>query len=55
LGVETIIHINIGSQTLLSTEAGISSWKIGEPVRFNIVRQRLHYFNTEGNRIGVTG
>jgi multiple sugar transport system ATP-binding protein len=52
LGVETIIHINTGSQTLLSTEAGISSWRIGEQVRFNIVRERLHYFDTDGKRIG---
>jgi multiple sugar transport system ATP-binding protein len=51
LGVETIIHIGAGSQTLLSTEAGISSWRIGEQVRFNIARERLHFFDTDGNRI----
>jgi multiple sugar transport system ATP-binding protein len=51
LGVETIVHIKSGSQTLLSTEAGISAWQVGENVRFNIVRERLHYFNSDGNRI----
>jgi multiple sugar transport system ATP-binding protein len=51
LGVETIVHIKSGSQTLLSTEAGISAWKVGEPVRFNIVRDRLHYFSSDGNRV----
>jgi multiple sugar transport system ATP-binding protein len=51
LGVETIVHIKSGSQTLLSTEAGISSWRVGEQVRFNIVRERLHYFSSDGNRI----
>jgi ABC-type sugar transport system ATPase subunit len=51
LGVETIVHIKSGSQPLLSTEAGISAWKVGEPVRFNIVRDRLHYFSSDGNRV----
>jgi multiple sugar transport system ATP-binding protein len=50
LGVETIVHIKSGSQTLLSIEAGISSWQVGEPVRFNVVRDRLHYFYSDGNR-----
>jgi multiple sugar transport system ATP-binding protein len=54
LGVETIIHIEVGDKTLLSTEPGISSWKIGEQVHFNIVRERLHYFDMEGKRIAMT-
>ena len=54
LGVETIIHINVGSHTLLCTEAGISSWRIGESVRFNIIRERLHYFSPDKNRIGLS-
>lgn len=55
LGVETIIHIDVGAQTLLSTESGISAWQIGDPVRFNIVRERLHYFDREGKRVPVEG
>lgn len=51
LGVETIVHIKSGSQTLLSTEAGISSWRVGENVCFNIVRDRLHYFSSDGKRV----
>jgi multiple sugar transport system ATP-binding protein len=51
LGVETIVHIKSGSQTLLSTEAGISSWRVGESVRFNIIRDRLHYFYSDGKRV----
>lgn len=51
LGVETIVHIKSGSQTLLSIEAGISSWRVGDNVRFNIVRERLHYFDSAGKRI----
>jgi multiple sugar transport system ATP-binding protein len=51
LGVETIVHIKTNSQTLLCTEPGISSWRIGERVQFNIVRERLHYFDSTGTRI----
>lgn len=53
LGVETIIHIDAGDQTLLSTESGITDWHIGDRVRFNIVRERLHYFNGDGKRVLV--
>ncbi len=45
LGVETILHIKSGEQTLLSTIAGMSTWRIGDELRFNIVRERLHYFD----------
>ena len=51
LGVETIIHIKVGDQTLLCTEPGISGWRIGEPIQFHIVRDRLHYFDSDGVRV----
>jgi multiple sugar transport system ATP-binding protein len=51
LGVETILHIKTGEQTLLSLIAGMTDLKIGDPVRFNIVRERLHYFSPEGRRL----
>lgn len=44
LGVETILHIKTGEQTLLSNISGMSSWRIGDTIRFNIVRERLHFF-----------
>ncbi|MBI1879008.1 MAG: ABC transporter ATP-binding protein [Chloroflexi bacterium] len=44
LGVETIFHIKTGDQTLLSNIAGMSSRRIGDTIRFNIVRERLHFF-----------
>jgi multiple sugar transport system ATP-binding protein len=47
LGVETILHIKAGALTLLSNVAGMNIWRIGETVRFNILQERLHYFNPE--------
>jgi multiple sugar transport system ATP-binding protein len=55
LGVETILHIKNGSQTLLSSESGMTRWRIGDTVRFNIERHRLHYFDPDGERIIVIG
>jgi multiple sugar transport system ATP-binding protein len=51
LGVETVIHIHSGSQTLLSTMSGVSHWKIGDNVKFDILRDRLHFFDQEGRRV----
>jgi len=47
LGVETIVHIRSGAQTILSTVGGIAQLKLGQPVRFNIHRERLHIFSKE--------
>ncbi|MCO6452610.1 MAG: ABC transporter ATP-binding protein [Caldilineales bacterium] len=51
LGVETILHIRSGEQTLLSLIPGISSLRRGDTVRFNILDDRLHFFNDAGKRI----
>ncbi len=54
LGVETLLHIKIGRQTLVSTVPGISPLLRGEIVRFGIVRQRLHFFDRiTGERISM--
>lgn len=50
LGVETIVHINVGQQMLVSTVAGIADMQIGSDVRFDIVRDRLHVFDSNGER-----
>ena len=50
LGVETIVHIKSGAQTVLSSVSGIAPFKLGNPVRFNIVRERLHFFRKEDGR-----
>ncbi|HXF60831.1 MAG TPA: ABC transporter ATP-binding protein, partial [Caldilineaceae bacterium] len=51
LGVETIIHIRSGRQTLLSMAAGMAPWRIGDRVRFDVARSHLHFFNAQGQRI----
>ncbi len=51
LGVETVIHIQVGDQTMLSLVSGISRLKPGENVKFDIVQDRLHYFDGEGLRV----
>jgi multiple sugar transport system ATP-binding protein len=51
LGVETILHIKTGEQILLSLMPGLTDLRIGDQVRFDIVRERLHYFGSGGTRI----
>jgi multiple sugar transport system ATP-binding protein len=51
LGVETILHIRAGDQTLLSIVPGTSTFRVGEAVPFTLAKERLHYFSPEGIRI----
>jgi multiple sugar transport system ATP-binding protein len=51
LGVETILHIQVGERTLVSLIPGMTSFRIGEPVNFSLVQERLHYFDFNGKRI----
>ena len=51
LGVETVLYIKAGEQTLVSTMPGMTRFKIGDPLRFKINRQRLHYFGRDGVRL----
>ena len=51
LGVETILHIQSGGQTLLSLIPGMTDLKLNDPVRFNLAQDRLHYFDLEGKRL----
>jgi multiple sugar transport system ATP-binding protein len=53
LGVETILHIKSGEQTLLSLIPGLTDLRMGDEVHFNIVRERLHCFREDGIRISV--
>jgi multiple sugar transport system ATP-binding protein len=52
LGVETVLHIKAGNQTLISTVPGMTAVELGSDVRFAINRERLHYFGSDGARIG---
>jgi ABC-type sugar transport system ATPase subunit len=51
LGVETVIHLQTGEQTFISLVSGVTKIKMGEEVRFNIIQERLHYFNSDGHRL----
>jgi multiple sugar transport system ATP-binding protein len=51
LGVETVVHIKSGEQTLLSIVPGMTHFSLGDEVKFDIVRERLHFFNMDGNRV----
>jgi multiple sugar transport system ATP-binding protein len=53
LGVETIVHIKTGEQTLLSLAPGMTDVQVGDQAKFNIIRERLHYFGPGGERIQV--
>ena len=53
LGVETIVHIRSGEQTLLSLAPGVTDVGVGDQVQFDIIRERLHYFERDGMRIEV--
>ena len=54
LGVETLLHIKIGEQTIVSTVPGISALRRGDNVKFGIVRERLHFFDrTSGLRFAA--
>ncbi len=45
LGVETIVHIQAGEQTLLSLVPGVAALRRNENVRYNIAQNRLHFFD----------
>lgn len=51
LGVETILHVKAGEQSLLSLIPGMTDLRVGDQVRFDVVRERLHYFRLDGTRI----
>jgi len=51
LGVETILHIQSGGQTLLSLVPGMTHFKLNDTIRFNLAQDRLHYFDLDGKRL----
>ena len=53
LGVETILHIRLGEQTLLSLIPGMSDLQLGAEVRFNLSPESLHWFDARGKRIAA--
>lgn len=55
LGVETIVHVRCGEQVLLSVVAGAVPYQIDSSMHFDVVRERLHYFSQDGQRLNRTG
>lgn len=53
LGMETVVYIQAGDQTLTGSIPGMTNFHINENVRFNLLPDRLHYFDSDGNRINV--
>ena len=50
LGVETIVHVRSGQQTLLSIVPGASPYGIDSDIYFDVARERLHFFARDGVR-----
>ena len=51
LGVETVVHVRSGEQTLVSLIPGLVNYRKGDDVKFNIHSDRLHCFELDGNRV----
>jgi len=51
LGVETVVHIRSKDQTLVSLVPGLMEFSIGDELHFDILHDRLHCFDLEGNRV----
>ncbi len=54
LGVETVLHLKSGNQTLIALVPGMSDAKIGDVVKFSIANDKLHFFDTNRKRIQTT-
>lgn len=54
LGAETVVHLKSGNRDVLSSVNGIASFPIGSEVRYRIIQERLHFFNTaDGGRLNA--
>jgi ABC-type sugar transport system ATPase subunit len=53
LGVETVLHIKAGNQTLLALVPGMAEARLGEMVKFNIATNKLHFFDTARQRVNA--
>jgi multiple sugar transport system ATP-binding protein len=54
LGVETLLHIKVDGQVVICTVPGIARTKLGDNVRFDIQRDRLHLFDpVTGERLNL--
>lgn len=53
LGVETIIHIRAGGQTVVSVVPGTLAMRLNDEVRFDVADHQLHFFDPSGIRVAV--
>jgi multiple sugar transport system ATP-binding protein len=53
LGAETILHIQSNQCNLLSLVPGMTAYKIGDGMRFNIALEHLHFFGPNGDRLQI--
>jgi multiple sugar transport system ATP-binding protein len=51
LGAETVIHLKVGDQTVTSMVPGLASYSVGDELRFDLARERLHLFGADGVRV----
>jgi multiple sugar transport system ATP-binding protein len=51
LGVETILHLRSDDLTLIGLVPGMAMQRAGEEIRFDIVREKLHFFGRDNVRI----
>lgn len=51
LGVETILHLKAGRETLLAVVPGQAQHRVGDQVPFSLAVERLHYFDIDGKRV----
>ena len=51
LGVETVVHIRSQDQTIVSLVPGLMNLGKGDEVKFNVLHDRLHCFDLDGNRV----
>mgnify|MGYP001818839914 FL=1 len=51
LGVETVVQISSQDQTIESLVPGLMNLSKGDEVKFNVLHDRLHCFDLDGNRV----
>jgi multiple sugar transport system ATP-binding protein len=51
LGVETIVHLKTGDETLTSVIPGTRQVHVGEELSFDIAAEALHFFDSDGKRV----
>jgi multiple sugar transport system ATP-binding protein len=51
LGVETILHIQSGQSEFIGLVPGMTHYKIGDAMKFNIAFEHIHFFGLNGDRL----